>query len=49
MTKFEVLTKKELVEINGGKGWGWVGLIQPAYDFCCGVAKGFTTSCKKCK
>lgn len=38
---FTELTSTELVEIDGGKGWGWLGLLQPIYDFGRGFVDGF--------
>jgi len=36
----------ELVEIDGGGGFGWVGLIQPIYDFGSGICQGFQDAAK---
>lgn len=44
---FEVLTDATLSDVNGGKGFGWVGLVQPLYDFGSGVVKGFADSIRK--
>ncbi|GMA67201.1 lactococcin G-beta/enterocin 1071B family bacteriocin [Leuconostoc gelidum] len=43
---FNELTETELSSISGGKGWGWVGLIEPAWDFGGGVVKGFSKHIK---
>ena len=34
MEQFTVLSFDEMQEVGGGKGLGWLGLLQPAYTFC---------------
>lgn len=46
---FYEMSQYEIMVTDGGKGWGWVGLVQPAYDFLSGVWDGFKKPCKKCK
>ena len=47
--RFTEMTVNETMTTDGGKGLGWIGLIQPAYDFICGVVDGFKKPCRKCK
>lgn len=52
MKDFELLTKQEMFEINGGKLAKFLLIkeaIQVAYDTGCGIVDGFKKSCKKCK
>lgn len=42
---FHELTETELVSISGGK-FGWLGLVEPAWDFGGGVVKGFSKHIK---
>ena len=46
---FTEMTVNETMTTDGGKGLGWIGLLQPAYDFICGVVDGFKKPCRKCK
>lgn len=43
---FNELTETGLSSISGGK-WGWLGLVEPAWDFGGGVVKGFSKHLKK--
>lgn len=47
--RFTEMTMNETMATDGGKGLGWIGLLQPAYDFICGVVDGFKKPCRKCK
>jgi hypothetical protein len=47
--RFTEMTVNETMTTDGGKGLGWIGLLQPAYDFICGVVDGFKKPCRKCK
>ena len=47
--RFTEMTVNETMTSDGGKGLGWIGLLQPAYDFICGVVDGFKKPCRKCK
>ena len=40
---FIELDSIELSETNGGtiRGYGWIGLLQPIYDFGCGAYEGW--------
>lgn len=46
LERFEVLDDSTLENVVGGKGLGWIGLLQPVYDFGSGIVKGFTDSIK---
>lgn len=35
--QFSILTKKELLNVSGGKAPSWFWMIQPAWDFLCGM------------
>lgn len=45
---FYEMSQDEIMVTDGGR-WGWVGLLQPGYDFLSGVWDGFKKPCKKCK
>ncbi|MCT0954671.1 hypothetical protein FO433_03540 [Weissella cibaria] len=47
LNKFDGLTNEELSGIVGGKGAGWIGLLQPAYDLVRGVAAGVKNEIRK--
>lgn len=47
--RFTEMTVNETMTTDGGKGLVWIGLLQPAYDFICGVVDGFKKPCRKCK
>ena len=47
--RFTEMTVNETMTTDGGKGLGWIGLLQPAYDFICGVVDGFKKPCRTCK
>lgn len=49
MDKYEILTNKQLVGVVGGKGWGWIGLLDPAWEFIQGIGNGFMSALKKDK
>jgi hypothetical protein len=40
---FNELDSTELCEITGGGG-GWIGYLQPAYDFGRGICEGFKSA-----
>ena len=47
MSIYSLLSFDEMQEVGGGKGLGWLGLLQPAYDFLRGIGSGFMDACKR--
>lgn len=47
MKNYSEISETELATVNGGISLGWLSVVQPAYDFLRGVAKGFTSAIKK--
>lgn len=43
---FPELAESELVRVEGGKGWGWIGWLEPAYEAGKGFLNGFSNGWK---
>lgn len=39
---FPELAESELAQVEGGKGWGWLPWLEPAYEFGQGFFNGFS-------
>ncbi|MGL5684452.1 MAG: lactococcin G-beta/enterocin 1071B family bacteriocin [Vagococcus fluvialis] len=49
MKNYTVLSSSELQNTAGGKIPGWLGLLEPGWDFIKGIGKGFSNAMDKDK
>ena len=49
MKNYTILSSSELQNTAGGKIPGWLGLIEPGWDFIKGIGKGFSDAMDKDK